>query len=133
MSRENVEIVRAVVEHFNAEDRTVPKELLAPDFELETPFSSVSGTPYRGYAGIQEWLRDLDEQFSEWQNRIDDIREVGDNVIATGSVHVRGRVSGLDIDQPASRVGHFGSDHRLTRARIYLDRAEAFKALGLAE
>jgi ketosteroid isomerase-like protein len=131
MSPENVEIVRAVIEHWNAGDRTVPRELLAPDFELETPFSSVSGTPYRGYAGIEEWLRDLDEQFSEWQNRIDDIHEVGDNVVATGSVHIRGRISGFEIDQPASWVGHFGSDHRLTRARIYLDPAEALKAVGL--
>src|ERR1700676_60647 len=131
MSGENVEIVRAIIEHFNAGDRTVPEELLAPDFELESPLSSVSGTPYRGYAGIQEWLRDLDEQFSEWRNRIDDIREVGDNVIGTGSIHVRGRVSGLEIDQPASWVGHFGTDHRLTRARIYPDGAEALKAVGL--
>jgi ketosteroid isomerase-like protein len=131
MSPENVEIVRAVIEHWNAGDRTVPRELLAPDFELETPFSSVSGTPYRGYAGIEEWLRDLDEQFSEWQNRIDDIHEVGDNVVATGSVHIRGRISGFEIDQPASWVGHVGSDHRLTRARIYLDPAEALKAVGL--
>jgi ketosteroid isomerase-like protein len=131
MSSENVEVVRAVIEHWNAGDRTVPRDLLAPDFELETPFSSVSGTPYRGYAGIEEWLRDLDGQFSEWQNRIDDIHEVGDNVIATGSVHIRGRVSGFEIDQPASWVGRFGTDHRLTRARIYLDPAEALKAVGL--
>jgi ketosteroid isomerase-like protein len=133
MSQENVEMVRAVVEHWNAGNRTVPSELLAPDFELETPFSSVSGTPYRGYAGIEEWLRDLDEQFSEWQNQIDDIREVGDSVIATGSVRVRGRVSGFEIDQPAAWVGHFGADRRLTRARIYLDHNEALKAVGLEE
>jgi ketosteroid isomerase-like protein len=133
MSQENVDAVRTVIEHFNAGDRTVPQELLAPDFELETPFSSVSGTPYRGYSGIQEWLRDLDEQFSEWQNRLDDVREVGDKVIATGSVHVRGRVSGLEVDQPAAWVGHFGSDHRLTRAHIYLDGAEALEAVGLTE
>ena len=133
MSQENVEAVRAVIEHFNAGDRTVPEELLAPGFELETPLSSVSGTPYRGYAGILEWLRDLDEQFSDWHNRIDDVREIGDNVIAVGSVHVRGRVSGFEIDQPAAWVGHFGTDHRLMRARIYLDPAEALKAVGLAE
>ena len=133
MSQENAEIIRSVIELFNAGDRTVPAELLDPDFELETPFSSVSGTPYRGYAGIREWLRELDEQFSEWQNRLDSIRENGDTVIVTGSLHVRGRVSGLEFDQPAAWVGHFGTDHRLTRARIYLDPAEALKAVGLAE
>jgi ketosteroid isomerase-like protein len=133
MSQENVEIIRSLIEHFNAGDRTVPAELLDPDFELETPFSSVSGTPYRGHAGIGDWLRELDEQFSEWQNRVDNIRENGDLVIVTGSLHVRGGVSGLEFDQPAAWVGHFGTDHRLTRARIYLDHAEALNAVGLQE
>jgi hypothetical protein len=76
MSRENVEIIRSLIEHFNAGERTVPAELLDPDFELETPFSSVSGTPYRGRAAIGEWLRELDEQFSEWQYRLDSVRTV---------------------------------------------------------
>jgi ketosteroid isomerase-like protein len=133
MSQENVEIIRSLIEHFNAGDRTVPAELLDPDFELETPFSSVSGTQYRGHAGIGEWLRELDEQFSRWQNRLDNIRENGDIVIVTGSLRARGRVSGLEFDQPATWVGQFGADHRLTRARIYLDPAEALKAAGLAD
>jgi ketosteroid isomerase-like protein len=133
MSQESVEIIRSLIEHFNAGDRTVPAELFDPNFELETPFSSVSGTPYRGPAGIGEWLRELDEQFSEWGNRLDSIRENGDIVIVTGSLHVRGRVSGLEFDQPSARVGHFGADHRLIRARIYLDPAEALTAAGLAE
>jgi ketosteroid isomerase-like protein len=133
MSRANLEAIRSLIEQWNAGDRTMPAELLDPEFEFETPFSSVSGTPYRGHAGIEEWLRELDEQFSEWQNRPDSIRENGDIVIVTGSLHVRGRVSGLEFDQPAALVGHFGADHRLTRARIYLDPAEALKAAGLAE
>jgi ketosteroid isomerase-like protein len=133
ISQENVESIRSLIEHFNAGDRTVPAELLDPDFALETPFSSVSGAPYRGHAGIGEWLRELDKQFSEWQNRVEDIRENDDIVIVIGSLHVRGRVSGLEFDQPAAWVGHFGADHRLTRARIYLDRAEALAAAGLAE
>ena len=133
MAAENVEIIRSVVERFNAGDRTVPADLLDPDFELETPFSSVSGAPYRGHSGMGEWLRELDEQFSVWRNRLDEIREVGDIVIVIGSLHVRGRVSGLEFDQPAAWVGHFGANHRLTRARIYLDPAEALKAVGLSE
>jgi ketosteroid isomerase-like protein len=133
MSQENLEAIRSLIEHFNAGGRTVPVELLDPDFELETPFSSVSGAPYRGHAGIGQWLRELDEQFSEWQNRVDDIRENGDIVIVTGSLHVRGRVSGLEFNQTAAWVGHFGADRRLTRARIYLDPAEALKAVGLEQ
>jgi len=49
---------------------------------VETPLSSVSGEPYRGYAGIEQWLRDIDEQFAEWRFRIDEMREVSNAVLA---------------------------------------------------
>jgi hypothetical protein len=64
MSQENVEIVRALVDHWNMGVRSALTEYLDPAVELESPLSSVSGTPYRGHAGIEQWTRDLDEQFS---------------------------------------------------------------------
>jgi ketosteroid isomerase-like protein len=131
VSQENARAVRALVEYWNAGGRRVPAEFLDPEVVLETPFSSVSGESYRGYAGIAQWLRELDEQFIGWQNQIDDVREVGDSVIAVGVLHMRGRVSDIELHQPAGWVGSFNSDHRITRARVYLDRAEAFKAVGL--
>src|SRR5438874_1250690 len=127
MSRENVEVVRALVEHWNAGVRSVLTEYLDPAVELESPFSSVSGPPYRGHAGIEEWTRELDEQFSVWRLRLDDVREVGNTVIAVGSVHGRGRASGIVFDQPSAVVAAFGSDHRISRARIYADVDAALK------
>jgi ketosteroid isomerase-like protein len=133
MSHENVEVVRAIFERWNAGDHSVPTEYLDPAVELESALSSVSGEPYRGHAGFEEWTRDLDEQFAEWRLRLDEVRDVGDMVIAIGGIHLRGRTSGLALDQPAAWVGHFGADHRLTRAHIYLDPAEALEAVGLSE
>jgi hypothetical protein len=52
MSQRNLEAVRALLAGWNA-------------VELESPFSSVVGEPYRGYAGIEQWMHDLDEQFAE--------------------------------------------------------------------
>ena len=131
MSQENARAVRALVEYWNGGGRSVPAEYLDPEVVLETPFSSVSGESYRGYAGISQWLRELDEQFIEWRNQLDDVREVGDSVIAVGVLHLRGRVSDVELHQPAAWVGSFNADHRVTRARVYLDSAEALKAVGL--
>ena len=50
MSQENVEMVRALADQWNAGVRSVPTELFDPAVEVESPFSSVSGEPYRGYA-----------------------------------------------------------------------------------
>jgi ketosteroid isomerase-like protein len=95
--------------------------------------TSLSGEPYIGYAGLEQWMRDLDEQFVEWRVRIDEAREVGNAVIAFGAIHVKGRTSGVAVDQSAAGIVDFGTDQRITRARIYLDPAEALEAVGLAE
>jgi ketosteroid isomerase-like protein len=126
-----VEVIRSVYERWNAGSPSDPAEYCDPSVELESPFSSVVGESYRGYAGIEQWMRDLDEQFSEWRGRLDDVREVGDRVIAIGSVHGRGRASGIEFDLPFAQVWDFTTDHRVTRARIYLDLDAALKAVEL--
>ncbi len=132
VSNENVEIVRALAERWNTGDRTVAREYLDPAVELESPFSSVVGEPYRGYAGVEQWMHDLDEQFSVWQINLVDVREVGDNrVIAIGSAHARGRASGMEVDAPAALVAHFGRNGRIMRGRIYPDVNEALESVGL--
>jgi ketosteroid isomerase-like protein len=133
MSQENVEIVRALVDHWNAGVRSVVTEYFDPAVELESPFSSVSGEPYRGHAGIEQWVRDVDEQFAEWQIDLDDVREVGNIVIAIASIQGRGRASGIAFQFSPAIVACFGSDDRITRARIYLDVNEALEAVGLSE
>jgi hypothetical protein len=133
MSQEHGEILRAIVDHWNAGVGSVPTEYFDPAVELESPLSSVSGEPYRGYAGIEQWGRDVDEQFAEWQINLDDLREVGNAVIATASIQARGRASGISLQFSVAIVACFGSDDRITRARIYLDLNEALETLGLSE
>ncbi|GAC1435731.1 MAG: hypothetical protein NVSMB51_05710 [Solirubrobacteraceae bacterium] len=133
MSRENVEALRRSFERWNMGDHTVRAEDVDPGVELESPMSSVAGEPYRGHAGIEAWVRELDEQFAEWRVSIGDVREVGNAVIAVGGISLRGRASDVVLDQPAAWVVDFGIDHRITRVRIYLDAAAAFEAVGLEE
>src|SRR4030081_786223 len=120
MSQDHVEVVRGLYERWNAGDRSDPAEFCDPAVELESPFSTVAGEPYRGYAGMKQWMRDVDEQFSEWEGRLEDVRAVGDAVIAIGTVHGRGRSSGIELDLPFAQVADFGVDRRIKRARIYL-------------
>src|SRR6266568_1654936 len=101
---QNVAVVRALFERWNAGDHSALTEYLDPAVELESPFSSDSGEPYRGHAGIKQWRREIDEQFSEWRFRLDEVREVGSTAIAIGSLHGRGRGSGIEFDQPSALV-----------------------------
>lgn len=100
---------------------------------LRHAWPPLSGVPYRGHAGIQQWTLDVDEQFAEWRLELEDVREVGDAVIAIGGVHGRGRASGIVVEFSAATIASFGADGRITRVRIYLDVSEALKAVGLEE
>jgi hypothetical protein len=131
LSPRNAEVVRALVAHWNSGDRDLAlvSEYLDPAVELESPFSSVIGEPYRGYAGIEQWMRDLDEQFAEWAIGVDETRVVGDKVIATATVRARGRASGAPLEFDAAAICDLASDHRVTRIHIYLDVQEALRAV----
>jgi ketosteroid isomerase-like protein len=130
MSQRNIELTRALYERWNSGDRPDPAEYCDPAVELDSPFSSVVGEPYRGVAGVQEWMRDVDEQFSEWHVNVDDMRAVGDTVISIGSVQARGRASGISFDRPMAWVSVFSEGHRVKRLRIYLDIEEALGDVG---
>jgi len=135
VSRENVEIVRELIELWDAVARDFGRfpEWLDPAIEVEGPLSSVSGEPYHGHAGVEQWVRDVDDQFAEWTFSPDEIRAVGDFVIATGTLHSRGRASGAVLQSLLTSVHKFDSDHRITRWHIYSDVHEALKAVGLEE
>jgi len=130
---QDVQTMYALVERWNAGERglDVVAEYCDPTIEYESPFSSVVGEPYRGHEGIEQWTHDIDEQFAEWRWSLEDVREVGDAVIAIGGVHGRGRASGVVLEFPSAAVAYFGTDRRITRLRIYLDVSEALKAVGL--
>jgi ketosteroid isomerase-like protein len=135
LPQENVEIVRTLIGRWNAGDRDLERssQHVDPAVELEGPLSSLAGELYRGYAGIERWMGDLDQQFAEWQIKVDDLRQVGDGVVAIFTVNARGRASGAPLEFDASALFNFGTDHRLIRAHLYRDVGGALKAVGLEE
>jgi hypothetical protein len=128
-----LEIVRALFERWDEGNHGVEAVpyFFDPAIELESPFSSVMGEPYRGYAGIERWISDLDEQFAVWSLGPHEVREVGSQVLTIGTVEARGRASDITLQFPAAGVFDFASDRRVIRLRIYTDVSEARKAVGL--
>jgi SnoaL-like domain len=135
MSRENVEIVRAMHALWNTGARHVEElpTYMHADVELQSPFSSVVGEPYRGYSGIEQWVRDIDEQFAEWSIVPDELRDLGDRVVSISTIAARARTSGFATEFPAACVFDFAADGRVRRMHIYLDASEALKSVGLEE
>jgi ketosteroid isomerase-like protein len=116
------EFVRRIFDRWNAGDHSVPPEEADPELEVH---SAMTQRVYRGVDGAERWIREIDEQFSDWRLAVDTIEEPRDGVlVATGSITMRGRKSGLDLEQPASWTFEIRAG-RLLRLRNFAERDAA--------
>ena len=134
MSQEaNVEVVRRMVAAFNGDD--VESVLAAFDTECEIdepadmPDSPVGG--FRGHDGVRRWmgnLRDVAGVAFEPQS----FRTSSDLVVCELDSHGRGRASGAPMRWTTFAVFEL-RDGKITRIRVFLDRADALAVAGLPE
>ncbi len=129
---DNADRVRRAIERWNSGDRTVPLDDIHPDVEIRTGISDAfQGEPFRGHEGARQWLAALDENFETWTIVMDEFREQEDVVVVLGSVHARGRGSGVELDQQVGWVYEFRDD-KMFRLNTYYDHAQALAAVGLS-
>jgi ketosteroid isomerase-like protein len=109
---EGEDFVRRTWARWNAGDREVLEEEIDPEVVVH---SALTQAVYRGYEGIERWMSEIDEQFSDWKLALDSVEEPRDGlVVATGSISMRGRQSGLDFEQPASWIVELRDGRLLT-------------------
>ena len=128
----NADRVRRAIARWNSGDRAAPLDDIHPDVEIRTGIGDAfQGEPFRGHDGARQWLAALDENFETWTIVMDEFREQGDVVVVLGSVHARGRGSGIELDQQVGWVYEFRDD-KMFRLNTYYDRAQALAAVGLS-
>jgi ketosteroid isomerase-like protein len=135
MSQENVEACKRAIEAYNRRDVEALLDELDTEVEWRPVLPVVLGrdeTVYRGDDGARQLLRDLDEVLAERHLDFSEIRDVGDHVVATGSLSIRGKSSGVRTESPFSWVAEFKYG-RAIHIQTYLDRNEALEPLGLSE
>lgn len=116
--------IRDLIERWNDGEREVDEDLTDPDAEVH---SAMTGFTYRGFAGIREWMSEIDEQFDSWRVTVEQMEDVGDDqVVAIGSVNFRGRGSGVEFDQPLAWTFRF-KEERIVEVRIF-GESEAARA-----
>jgi SnoaL-like domain len=101
---------------------------LTDDFEL---YSALTGRVFNGRDGLIEWMAEIDDSFDAWNLRIDEIRPVGeDRFLVLGGVHLHGRGSGVEFDQPIGWVVEFenGLTRRLFNFASHEEAIEAVEA-----
>jgi len=131
MSLENVELVRQLFEQWNAgRDPAWFIENSQADVEIFSRYAEVEGHPFVGATGVHRWISEIDENFDRYDAGADDLRDLGDAVLALGSVHFRGKGSGIEIEQPMGWVFRF-QDDKFSRMLFYDTPEAALEAVGL--
>jgi ketosteroid isomerase-like protein len=87
---------------------------------------------YVGLDGVRGWLADLAEHYQDGDMHCPDIRDLGDRVLALGTLRVRGRGSGIEIEVPVAIVASY-RDGLLTHLKDYGGKDRALEAVGLGE
>jgi ketosteroid isomerase-like protein len=131
MSQENVEVVRAGYDAFNARDVDALLRLSAEDCEWQPLRAQLEGTVYQGHEGIREFVSDMEE---DWEaDRIDplEFHDRQERVAVIGRVAAVGR-SGLEIQSTAGFVFELKRG-RIRRIVSHGDPAAALEAVGLSK
>jgi ketosteroid isomerase-like protein len=132
MSQENVERIRELFEQWTARNYDALTEAAQPDVEIYSRFASLGGEPFRGADGVRQWIEEIEQIFGRFEVRTSDFRDLGDRVLVLGSIGLRGKASGVEIEQPMGWLCEL-QDGKLARMLFYSTHAEALEAVGLSE
>lgn len=120
---------RGLIDSWNRGERQGDYPFLHPDFEVH---STLADADFRGPQGLLEWYREIEEQFDRWAIEVDEGAEAsGNRCLMSGTIHFRGRESGIEMDSPMYWVFEFedGLVRRLLNIRD-LDAAREAAGLG---
>lgn len=129
MSQENVEAFRRGADAISRGDVVDIPQLVHPDAVFE-PLRSATEGPYVGHEGMRRFIADTEEMFEVFQISYTDIRDLGDRLVAIGSIRMRGRESGVETDVPSAAIVEY-VDGLLFRYKDYGQARLALEAAGL--
>src|SRR5215210_6968307 len=104
MSQENVERLRAALAAYNREGPEAIITLLDPDVEWIADRSDTGRVTYRGREGVRKSFEELYEGFDKLGFEVEDLIDVGDQIVALGQMTARGRSTGVEAKLPLAVV-----------------------------
>ena len=122
---------RLQVEVIRRGDVEAAVRIVHPDAVIEALRTATEGA-FLGHAGVRRFFADTTETFELFEPNYSDIRDLGDRVLAIGSIRVRGRGSGVEAEIPTAAIAEY-RDGLLWRYKDYGDADAALEAAGLSE
>jgi ketosteroid isomerase-like protein len=126
-----VRLVERAIAAINARDIEGYLACCTENVKLETPMAAVGGV-YEGIDGIRRFLTDIEDAAPDFRIELDRIKEVDSKrVVAFLRTSSTGRASGIRLAAPTTNVYDL-IDGKISHIRIFFDRQQALKAVGLA-
>ena len=133
MSKENVEVVKALFAAFADRDLVAATTVLDHEVEIRPGLvGGLEGTVYRGLSGNEQFWTDIDATWAEFRIEPDEFRVLRGRILILGRAFARGRESGVVLDQPAAWIAEV-RDGKILKFRSFSNQQEALEAAGLRE
>jgi ketosteroid isomerase-like protein len=132
MSRENVEVVRKVIDALNRRDVPTARSLWRSDAEIDWSRSRgpLKGV-YRGRGEIEAFQDEFWSTFANVELEAHGFTQAGSNVVVSNTAYMRGR-EGIEVTVRSTFV-YTVEDGQIARLRMFQERTEALEAVGLSE
>lgn len=128
VSTDNVEFLREGYEALSRGDmetfKSLSRERLDPQFDFHSVWD---GRVFKGFQGTQEWISDTRDTWDDYDQELEEIVDLGDDVLVVLRISARGGGSGVPVTQELAVVWTFEGD-KAVRARSFASRAEALEA-----
>jgi ketosteroid isomerase-like protein len=136
MSQENVEIVRRIYDAVARRDSDTPFELYAEDivWDMSNARRAALFTRpvYHGHDGVRRAWREVLSAFGEVDFEVDELIDLGDQVLATLREREVGRASGAPVETTHLAVWTLAGG-KVIKLQVFDDRSQALEAAGLRE
>ena len=132
MSRENVQTARRMIELYNAGDVAGCILFAAPDIVCHPAEGEPETRVVHGSEAWGEYLRDALDIFVEYEVETSEYIDLGECVVVVGSIHGRGRASGVKVSSDEVWLFRF-SDGKAVEYRECGTKARALKAAAQRE
>jgi ketosteroid isomerase-like protein len=125
-------LVERAIAAINARDIEGYLACCTENVKLETQLAAVGGV-YEGFDGIRRFFTDIEDAGPDFRLELDGVGEVdSQRVLACVRTSSTGRASGIRLAGSQTNVYEL-IDGKISHIRIFLDRQEALKAVGLEE
>jgi ketosteroid isomerase-like protein len=131
MSQENMRVFEDARDALSRGDMEAFLRLVDEEIVWIAARSAVEGA-YRGHDGLRKFFADNEENYEVFEPDFREVRDLGDRILAVGTIHIRARGSAVETDIPVAGIFTFKRG-RLVRWEDFRERRLALEAVGLSE